>query len=181
MVPGRRRTRATRSAAPSPTAGELAVHAAEAIVARAWAEQLLRYYDRADYAYDAARKRCEAAVDRLVTAQRAGDPGEISLAHAALEQAMDACRTSEVAREQGRRALQAALDALAHRDGDRTDSAKAGGEGDGEPVPTIAPVVGPGPSTRQRPTGVGAVRAARRALSWFGRRRAHSACAPGQP
>jgi hypothetical protein len=41
-VLGRRRTRAAQSATPSPSADELAVYAAEAIVGRAWADQLLR-------------------------------------------------------------------------------------------------------------------------------------------
>lgn len=174
----RRRARMAQRSTPSPTADELVVRAAEAIVGRAWAEQLLRYYDRMDRAFNAARQRCEAAAGCLVVAQRDGDPGEISLAHAALERALDACRTGEAAREQGRRALQAALDALARvdGDGDRTDSATADRENDGDPVPANAPDVTSAPS----PTAGGATRVVRRALWRLGRPRVRRAPDPGQ-
>jgi hypothetical protein len=133
-VLGRRRARAAQSATPSPSTDELAVYAAEAIVGRAWADQLLRYFDRMDGAFHAARLQCEAAAGCLVVAQRCGDPGEISLAHAALERALDACRASEAAREQGRQALQAALEALVRMDGERAGSAQAAGPADGDPL-----------------------------------------------
>jgi len=178
---GRRRARDAQSAAPSPTAGELAVHAAEAIVGRAWAEQLLRYYDRMDYAFNAARLQCEAAAGCLVVAQRYGDPGEINIAHAALERTLAACRTSEAAREQAHQALQAALDALARRGGDRADSAGAGRPQDGDPVSAITSAVMPGPSIQQAPRNAGVAQTVRRALWRFGRLRARRVSEPGQP
>lgn len=156
-MPGRRRARAARSA-PSPTADELAVHAAEAIVGRAWAELLLRYYDRMDRAFHLAREQSEAAAGRLVTAQRCGDPNEIGLAHAALERALNACRTSEAAREQGRQSLQAALTALAYAGSERADPASAGQVEGGGPIAALAPA----PPPRQEPTADWTPRAARR-------------------
>jgi len=173
----RRRARVAQSSAPSPSADELAVRAAEAIVGRSWAEQLLRYYDRMDSAFNAARQQREAAAGCLVVAQRRGDPGEISLAHAALELALDACRTGEAAREQGRQALEAALDALARMDGDRTDPATAVQENDGDPAPATAPDATSEPS----PSAGGATRVVWRALWRFGRLRVRRASEPGQP
>ena len=183
MARGRRRARAAQDAVPSPTVDELAVRAAEAIVGRAWAKRLLRHYDRADRALDAARRQCEAAAGCLVVAQRSGDPSEISLAHAALERALDACRTGEAAREQGREALQAALDALARMEmeGEQLDSTGvARGEGGG-PLPSAAPDVATGRSiSRALPAG-GAPQVVRRVLGRVGLLRARGAPDPGQP
>ena len=187
MARGRRRARATQDAVPSPTVDELAVRAAEAIVGRAWAKRLLRHYDRADRALDAARRQCEAAAGCLVVAQRSGDPSEISLAHAALERALDACRTGEAAREQGREALQAALDALARMEmegegeGEQPDSMAAARVEGGDPLPSAAPDVATGRSiSRTLPAG-GAPQVVRRVLGRVGLLRARGAPDPGQP
>lgn len=113
MVRGRRRLRAARSADPSLAAGEAAVRDAEAIVCTAWAGELLRQNDSAAIALHAARKERQRASERLVAAQRFGDPRRISVAHAMLEDALEVHRASEVASERVRRALEAVLDALA--------------------------------------------------------------------
>ena len=141
------------------------MHTAEAIVGRAWADQLLRYYDRMDSAFHDARLQCEAAAGCLVVAQRYGDPGEISLAHAALELALEACRASEAAREQGREALQAALEALVRMDGDRAGSAQSV---ESDPIRPALPV-GRAPQV------------VRRVLWRFGRLRVRRSSDPGRP
>jgi transposase InsO family protein len=175
MMLGWRRERAPRSARLALAAGEQVVHAAEAIVGRAWAEDLLRDCDRMDRAVNAAREQYEAACLRLFAAQRCGDPGEISVAHVMVERAIDACRTGEVARERGRQALQAALDALAH-----SDSATGQGEG-GDTVSASALAVMPGPSIRHVPPDGRALQTARSAVWRFGRLRVRRAPDPGQP
>jgi hypothetical protein len=186
MVPGRRRARAaqTQSAVPSLPAGEQAVHDAEAIVGRAWAEQLLRYYDRMDCAFNAAREQYEAACVSLVAAQRARDPSEISVAHAALQSALDACRLSEAARERGREALQRALDALTRASVQDAVSATASRvRGDG-PMPTTASAATPGSSIQHQEATSDdvALKAARRALwRFWSLLRARRAPDPGQP
>jgi hypothetical protein len=179
MVPGRRRARAAQaqSAAPCLSAGDQVVYAAEAIVRRAWAERLLRYCDHLDCAFAAACEQYEAACVRLAAAQRGGGPSEISVAHAALQRALDACRAGESAREQGRRALQTALDALAHTTGQqRVDAARAGrvesADESGDPVLAPSSADTPGPSTRRVPVDGDSPRDAWRTLWRFGRRRA---------
>jgi hypothetical protein len=180
-VLGRRRTRGTRSATPSPNADELAVYAAETIVGRAWADQLLRYFDRMDSAFNEARLQCEAAAGCVVVAQRDGDPGEISLAHAALERALDACRASEAAREQGRHALQAALEALVRMDGDRAGSAQEPSPPNAEPTSAAPRALTTRPSIRLALPVAGAPQAVRRALWRFGRLRVRRNSGPAQP
>jgi hypothetical protein len=181
-VPGRRRARAAQGATPSPSTDELAVYAAEAIVGRAWADQLLRYFDHMDGAFHTARLQCEAAAGCLVVAQRYGDPGEISLAHAALERALGACRASEAAREQGRQALQAALEALMRVDGERAGSAQAERTADGDPLSpsTAARALKSRPSIRLALPAGAAPRAVRRVLWRFGRLRVRRND-PGRP
>lgn len=175
MARSRRRTRAGRRVVSSRSADELAVQAAEAIVGRAWAEQLLRYYNRMDNAFHAARERCETAAGTLVTAQRYGDPGEISLAHAALEQALEVCRASEAAREQGRQALQAALEALVRMDEARVDSAQAANSKDDDPAPTATSAVTSRPLIRLALPAGRTPEVVRRALWRFGRLRTRRA------
>jgi hypothetical protein len=169
-VLGRRRTRDTQSAPPPSSADEQAVYAAEAIVGRAWADQLLRYFDRMDSAFHDARLRCEAAAGCLTLAQRHGDPDEIGQAHAALERALDACRTTEAARERGREALQSTLEALLRMDGDRAGSPPSA---DADPPPTSARAVVPRLPVRLLPPVGGAPQAVRRALWRFGWLRVH--------
>jgi hypothetical protein len=176
----RRRARAARSATPSPSTDELAVYAAEAIVGRAWADQLLRYFDRMDSAFHDARLQCEAAAGCLVVAQRYGDPGEISLAHAELERALNACRASEAAREQGRQALQAALEALVRMDGERAGSAQEARSADGDPLSAAARALTSRPSIRLALPAGGAPQVVRRVLWRFGRLRVRRND-PGQP
>jgi hypothetical protein len=153
------------------------VRAAETIVGRAWAERLLRYCDRMDCALEAAHEQYEAAYVRLVAAQRNHDPSEISLAHAALEHAVDVCGTSETAREQGRQALQTALDVLARMGGDGMDAAQADQAEVGSPEP--APAVVPGTSIRQGLSADGALAPVRRALRRIGRLRTRRTPGPG--
>lgn len=157
------------------------MRAAEAIVGRAWAEELLHHYDRTDRAVNAAREQYEAACLRLFAAQRCGDPGEISVAHAALERAVDACRTGVAAREQGRQALQTALDALARMGVQQAVSATADQVQGAGPVPTTAPAPTPGLAIRTRSPDGDASRAAWRVFWWLGRRSAHRALDPGPP
>ncbi len=181
MARGRRRARAEQGAVPSsPSADELAVHAAEGIVGRAWAEQLLRYYDRMDHAFHAAREECEAAAGSLIAAQRYGDPGEISLAHVALEHALEACRASEAAREQGRLALQTALEALVRIDEERAYSEQALPQNI-DSTPTTAPAATSRPTIRLALPAGGAPEVVRRALWRFGRLRARRAADSEQP
>lgn len=123
---GRRHEDDPRNVRSSPSADEQAVHAAEAIVGRAWVEQLLRYHDRMRIALDAAGETCQAAVDRLCAEQRGGDPGRISTAHAVLEHAIAAHHAIEAASRQAHEALQAALDALAASTADHPDPATTG-------------------------------------------------------
>jgi hypothetical protein len=183
MVPGRRRGRAAQTphAATSLSAGDQAVHAAEEIVARAWAERLLRYCDRVDRALGAAREQYEVASVRLAAAQRRGDLSEISVAHAMLQHASDACRSGEASREQGRRALQKAIDALAGAEESQRGRDENGARGERRSVPAPAPAVTPGPSTPQVPPCGSAHRTARRALWWFGPRRPRRAPDSGRP
>ena len=65
------------------------MRAAELIVGRAWAEELLRRHGCMAFALDAAREACQDARDRLAAAQRSGDPRRINLAHDALEYAIE--------------------------------------------------------------------------------------------
>ena len=139
MARSRRRTRAGQRVASSRSADELAVQAAEAIVGRAWAEQLLRYYNRMDNAFHAAR-------------------------------------------EQGRQALQTAIEALVRMDEARADSAQAAHPADGDPAPTTATPVTSHPLIRLALPAGRTPEVLRRALWRFGRFRARRASAdPGQP
>jgi hypothetical protein len=130
-----------------------------------------------DSAFHDARLQCEAAAGCLVVAQRYGDPGEISLAHAALELALEACRASEAAREQGRQALQAALEALVRMDGDRTGSAQSA---DGGPLSTDARAITSRSSIRLALPVGGAPQVVRRVLWRFGRLRVRRNSDPGR-
>jgi hypothetical protein len=112
MSRARQQGRPARCADCSTTAQERAVRAAEAVVLRAWAEELLRQYDCMAVALDAARQKRRIASERLLAADILGEPRGISIAHAALVAAMDVHRASEAASERVRRALEAALDSL---------------------------------------------------------------------
>ena len=132
MARSRRRTRAGRRVVSARSADELAVQAAEAIVGRAWAEQLLRYYNRMDNAFHAAR-------------------------------------------EQGRQALQAALEALVRMDEARVDSAQAANSKDDDPAPTATSAVTSRPLIRLALPAGRTPEVVRRALWRFGRLRTRRA------
>lgn len=121
----RRRARAAQGAQSLLIAHERAVGVAEAVVRRAWAEELLRRSDHADFAVRAARQGREAAYGRLAAAQLDGDPRKISLAHAWLERALDAERTSALDRIRVRQTLSAELDLLARVARERSAPAQA--------------------------------------------------------
>jgi len=126
-----------------------AVRDAEAIVCLAWATELLHRRDFTALALDTARQECQAASDRLVVAQRCGDPRQISLAHAMLEDALGAHRTVEVTGDRVHRALETVLGSLVHT--------------------RRAYLIAAG--TRQLPGGESraAIAPARRVLRWVGR------------
>jgi len=113
MLRAWRRARLAQEATSAPVTAQRAVTTAEAVVRRAWAEELLRRRDHAEFSVHAAQEEREAACRRLVAAQRDGDPSRISLAHAALERALHVARASELARDLARHTLSAQLDLLA--------------------------------------------------------------------
>ena len=159
------------------------MRAAELIVGRAWAEELLRRHGCMAFALDAAREACQDARGRLAAAQRSGDPRRINLAHDALEYAIEVRRASEAAGYLVRRALEAALDRLERATGVGAVSATAGrAEGDGPgPADTSASAAPPDPSIRRAPPRGEAPRAAWRALWRVGSLRARRAPDPAQP
>lgn len=175
MARRRRRVRAVRSADSSPAAGEQAVRDAEAIVCMAWAKELLRQNDSTAIALHAARQERRNAIERLVAAQRYGDAGRISAAHAMLDDALEVHCASQAASERVRRALEAVLDALA-RSRKEYISAAARQVCDG-PVPAAAATATPG-SIRQSPSGGGCLKNAGRVLWRLGLLLARSA--PGR-
>lgn len=182
MVRDRRRARAARRADPSLTAQEHAVRDAEAIVCLAWAEELLHQNDRMALALDTARQECQAASDRLVAAQHCGDPRQIGMAHAMLEDALAVRHTGEVASERVRQALEAVLDSLARtRKGLRVAATARHAPGGGL-VPATELAASPGLSIRHALlSDGGGLEAVRRALGWVRHLRARRALGPGQP
>jgi hypothetical protein len=119
-----RGTRGTPGATPPPITGDQAVGVAEAIVCRAWARELLRQRDHMEFALRAASEDCDAAYAALAAAQRDGDPRKISVAHAALEQAVDATRKSALACERVRQTLRSELDLLTRASKERAVSSR---------------------------------------------------------
>jgi hypothetical protein len=173
----RRRSRAANSARSPLVANDQAVRTAEAIVCRAWAEELLRQRDHEESAVNAALAACDIARQRLSAAQRDGDPRKISLAHAALEHALETGRTSMLARDRGRQTLSADLDLPARTTRERMISALVRQlEHDG-PVITAGPLQAPDPEAGQalpdppEPPGVAGPERERRVPvpRWLGR------------
>ena len=178
MVRDRRRDRAPRHTDPPLTAQEQAVRDAEAIVCLAWAEELLRQNDRIAIVIDTARQECQAASDRLVAAQHCGDPRQISLAHAMLEDALEVHRASEAASAQVRRALETALSALARTKKEYVSAARQVQDG---LVAAKASTATTDRSRRRVPSSGGGLEVAGRVLVWVGRLLAHRVSDPGQP
>lgn len=108
-----RRARSADGAALPPIAHERAVDTAEAVVRRAWAEELLGQRDHVEFAVHAAQEEREAAYRGVAAAQRDGDPRKISAAHVALERALHVVRISTLERDRVRQTLSAELDLLA--------------------------------------------------------------------
>jgi len=111
MYRSRRGDRLIRDA-PTLTADDRAVRGAEEIVRRAWARELLRQCDDAEFAVRMAEDVADDAYRYLSSAQRDGDPRKIAAAHAALERAIEATRESAEAYAQVRRTLRAELNLL---------------------------------------------------------------------
>jgi hypothetical protein len=117
LVMFRRRsdTRALRSTDLRPIEPDLAVYTAERFVRRAWTLELERRRAREEFALQIERGNCEAAVEFFATAQRDGDPEQISAAHTELLQALDAVRAAVAARDQARRTLRKQLRLLTRK------------------------------------------------------------------
>lgn len=113
----RRRSRTARAATMPPA--ENALRGAEEIVRRAWARELLRRRERAQFDLRAATDDEDAARERLASAQRDGEPWMIAAAHAALERAIEASRASTRACDRTRRTLRTELELLEQATRDR--------------------------------------------------------------
>lgn len=96
--------RIRRTAAP-----DRAVRAAEEVVRRAWACELLRRQDELDFAAQAAFEDCGAASARLAAARHDGNPWQITAARAAAQVAVYRAHAAVAARDLGRRTLRAQL------------------------------------------------------------------------
>lgn len=105
MFRARRRARAAREAMRPLIENEQAVRGAEEVVRRAWARELLRRREHAEFDVRAAGADEDAARSRLVSAQRDGEPWKIAAARAALERAVEAAQASVRARDRMRRTL----------------------------------------------------------------------------
>lgn len=161
-----RRARLAQEATSAPVTAQQAVGAAEAVVRRAWAEELLRRRDRAEFSVHAAQEDREAAYRCLAAAQRDGDPRRISLAHAALERALHVEHTSTLERDRVRQTLSAQLDLLARVARERMIPAPVPPlEQDGSVI-TAARRETPGPRAGQVRSQA---EAPGRAPRWFGR------------
>lgn len=112
----RRRTAGPGFSAPAPRlAPDRAVRAAEEIVRRAWAYELLRRRDHLDLARSAAYQAYDTAQVRLAAARRDGNPWNISVARAAVLLASTAADDAAAACRQDRKALRGQLRLLKHR------------------------------------------------------------------
>jgi hypothetical protein len=172
-----RRVRAAAGAASPLVADEQAVGAAEAVVRRAWAEELLRRRDHAQFAVHAAQQDCEAAYRRVAAAQRDGDPRRIGLAHAALERAVEAVRASTLERDRVLQTLSAQLDLLARVARESVLPAPVPQREQDAARVAAAPREAPGFRAGQLRSDVGAAQREGRAPRWFGRLLARRAAA----
>jgi hypothetical protein len=164
----------------SRAAQEHAVRDAETIVCLAWAEVLLARRDFSALALVSARQGCQAASDRFAMAQRCGDPGRISLAHAMLEDALGVHRATEVASDRVRQALKAVLGSLVRTKEAYRIAAARQVRGGGS-MPATAPAATSDLSVWQAPSGGGGLKAVRLAFRRVGRFLARRVPGPGQP
>jgi hypothetical protein len=181
MFPRRRRAHVEHRA-PSPlTADEQALRTAESIVLQAWAEELLRRRDHAEFAVDDALEDCDAARWRLEVARRGGDQREIGRALAALECAVQAGRASMLARDQVYRALRVELDLLTRTTRERMVKALVRQLEHDRPAINAACLETPSLPSGQLGSDVAAAQRERRALRWRGRLLPHRAAGLEQP
>ena len=147
-----RRNRPADGAPSNLIADNQAVRTAEAILCRAWARELLRRRDRLEFEVRVAHEDCAAAQRHLAAARRDGDPRKIGLAHAALERALAAARTSTLTRDQALPELRAQVDRLTRATRERVASALVRQlEHDG-PETTATPLEAPVPRAAQAGT-----------------------------
>ena len=102
-------------ASASGAAPDRTVRAAEEIVRRAWACELLRRRDDLDLALQAAFEGCDTAMQRLAAAQRDGVPRKIRAARTGALRALEVARLARAARDEARRALRQELHSLTRR------------------------------------------------------------------
>jgi len=148
-----RSARTDQSPAPALVSDDQAVRTAEAIVTRAWAEELLRRRESMDAAVLTAHESCEAAYGRVRAALRDGDPRKIGPAQTAFERAFEALRRNELARDHVHRSVQAELDVLAQATRERTAAAAARRHGGEMPVLVRIRSATPGSRPRRVPGG----------------------------
>jgi hypothetical protein len=177
----RRARIADRATSAAPVAQERVVGTAEAVVRRAWAEELLRRRDRAEFSVHAAQEDCEAAYRCLAGAQRDGDPGRIGLAHAALERALHVVHVSTLDRDRVRQALGAELDLLARVARERVVPAPVAQLEQNRSVITAARRAALGPMAGRLRSDAEAAGRERRVPRWFGRLSLRRTVAVEQP
>jgi hypothetical protein len=111
---------------------------------RAWEELLLEHRDQMESTQQAAFVRCDSAYLRLSAAQRGGDPQQIAVAHAMLQQALEVARKRSIADDRIRRALLVELGLLTRPERESTVPALADQTGQGGSAATVR-------SPRRRP------------------------------
>jgi len=129
---GRRRARAARGQ--GLIADEQAVRTAEAIVGRAWAQELVRRREDLAAAITLAHEQYQEPYRRLDAARASGDPQRINLAHAALERALEATRAQAAEHERAAEVLAAQVESLRRATDDRLKAAGVRRGQPGEPA-----------------------------------------------
>ena len=97
---------------PQADATDPGVLQAQEIVRHAWGHLLLERLGQAEAEFAAAVACCDAAYRQLATAQRAGDPEAIGIAHSVLEQSLELTRECSNACDRARQAAHEADNAL---------------------------------------------------------------------
>lgn len=115
MFSHRKTARAALGPTLRPIAPDRAVRAAEAVLRRAWALELTRQRDSAEFTVRLERGNCEAAAKLLHRAQLGGDPAQIGEARETVVQALNSIRTAIAARDRIRRTQREQLRLLARR------------------------------------------------------------------
>jgi len=123
MFRGGRRAKVARGRGSPLVAPEQVVRTAEAIVGRAWGQELLRRREQMDRAVVDAFATAEQAWRDLADAQRGGDAPTITAAQADLERALETASTSVIERDRGIHALAAHLEALRRATEERLQAA----------------------------------------------------------